>query len=703
MDEPPYQSGNQTPEHSPRSLGLVWVFLLMAGVAGWMLSRSWHASILDRYEFRQLQTALSIFWTAQDGFHLAYLTPLFGPPWSIPMEFPTYQWCVSVIVRLGLMEVEPAGRLVSILFYAATLPAIYGLLGLAQLSPSRRLLVLAVILSTPVYLFYTRTVMIETTALCFSVWYLLAFSRTLSTGKAGWFIATCLFALLAALTKITTFAVYAAPAAMLALAALRQRLKASPPGSKWRGTGRSVLVSALPMLLALGLTWWWVAFGDAIKHSNPYTGFLASTELQHWNYGTLALRLDPSFWVHLWQNITQNLLSEGALVLGLVAFTFARPVARRIALVCLGGFFTGPLVFANLYHVHDYYYTANALLLTGATGLLLASAWDNPRLTAGSRWLMLTLLLLLQYRAFDSGYYYYYWKAAPPPPDLAVIMRETIPPDGVVLISGDDWNPLLPYYAQRCALMVAGGRDNEFEVLNDVLARLSPQRITAMVLVGAKLRHQTSLIQERVQRFGLSPKPFATSDDADLYLPADDIPLAAAHFNDRHFTSARVLISPNTKLSMSPEVTQDWHGQAFPGFSPAPLRSRSQFGLNAGTVEDLPAILAHAPSELYFQPPANAHNFSAVVGLAPSAYAEPLPAASDGVVVEIFEQQPNGLRRSLLQRSLTPATKAQDRGPQKLTYENGQPFAGELVFTLSPGPANNPAYDQAYWADIDIH
>uniref|UniRef100_UPI0040498579 ArnT family glycosyltransferase n=1 Tax=Cephaloticoccus sp. TaxID=1985742 RepID=UPI0040498579 len=702
MGEPANQPGFQSPEQYPKTGGLVWVFLIMTVIAGWMMSRSWHASILDRYEFRQLQTALSIFWTVKDGFRLEYLTPLFGPPWSIPMEFPTYQWCVAAIVRLGLMEVEPAGRMVSILFYAATLPASYGLLGLVKLAPSRRLLVLAVILSTPVYLFYTRAVMIETTALCFSVWYLFAFSRTLTTGKSSWLIGTCLFALLAALTKITTFAVYAVPAAVIAVCALRHNLKATKERLDYRSAGRSALISALPVCLALGLTWWWIGFGDAIKHSNPYTGFLASTELGNWNYGTWALRLDPSFWLHLWQNITQNLLSEGALVLGVVAFTFARPNARRMSLVCLAGFFTGPLVFANLYHVHDYYFSANALLLTGAVGLLLASAWDNPRLTIPSRWTMIVLVLLLQYRAFDSGYHYYYWKAAPAPPDLATIMRETIPPDGVVLISGDDWNPLLPYYSQRRAVMVVGGRDHEPAVLDDVLTRLPPQRITAMVLVGEKLRHQTSLIHERTKRFGLSPQPFASSAEADLYLPASDILSAAAHFHYRQFTNARVLVSPDSKLPMSPVVSQDWQEHDITGFSPGPRMSRSQFGVNPETVDDLPAILAHAPSELYFQPARDAHTFSAIVGLAPSAYANPLPSASDGVIVEIFEQQTSGLRRSLLRRSLTPATVDSDRGPHKLTYENNLPFTGMLVFTISPGPANNLAYDQAYWAQIEI-
>ena len=116
------------------------IFAGIALLALWELTRSWHASILDRYEFRQLQTALSTFWMIRDGYHFDYLTPLFGPPWSIPMEFPVYQACVAALSGTTGLPLEQAGRLASILFFAATLPAAYDLLALAGLRSSRRLL-----------------------------------------------------------------------------------------------------------------------------------------------------------------------------------------------------------------------------------------------------------------------------------------------------------------------------------------------------------------------------------------------------------------------------------------------------------------------------------------------------------------------------------------------------------------------------------
>jgi hypothetical protein len=43
---------------------------------------------LENHSFRQTQTALTAWWFVRDGFSFAYLTPVGGPPWSIPFEFP---------------------------------------------------------------------------------------------------------------------------------------------------------------------------------------------------------------------------------------------------------------------------------------------------------------------------------------------------------------------------------------------------------------------------------------------------------------------------------------------------------------------------------------------------------------------------------------------------------------------------------------
>ncbi|HEY4301516.1 MAG TPA: hypothetical protein VGM73_11620 [Candidatus Didemnitutus sp.] len=670
-------------------------FGALAVVALWELTRSWHASILDRYEFRQLQTALSTYWMIHDGWHLNYLTPLFGPPWSIPMEFPTYQMCVAFVVKVTGMSLEPAGRLVGILFFAGTLPAVHDLLALAQLPPRRRWIVLCLVITAPVYLFYARTFMIETAAVFFAAWFLAFLRRALMTGRAGWTAAATGAGVLAALTKITTFAVFCPPAAAL----FAWHWFGRPASNASRG--RLLVSATVPVAAALAVGWWWVLHADFVKHSNPFSGFLTSTDLHAWNYGSFGLRFEAGFWRHLQETVFQFVLCEGAFAIALVAATLARPAARACAAACLAGFFAGPLVFSNLYHVHDYYYTANGLLLVAAAGVLLASAWDEGRLPPAFLWTALVAATALQLLSFDRGYGTYHWRPAPPPPEMGAIIQAGVPADGVVLIYGADWNPLLPYYAERRAVMVPGERENETAVLEQILSRLPPRRIAAMVTVGAKFRARPDFIAERTVRFGLAGKPFAQEGETDLYLPSAMEPAAAAAVASRSLHSARILVSRAPAAASALQV-QDLSGLALPMMHPRPVVGRTRYGISAATVDGRAVINAHAPSELVFEPPAGAHRIEASFGLPSGAYDHSNPAVTDGIEVDILEERPDGLRELLAHRAIDPARNPADRGPQTIRAASVLPFTGRLVLAIGPGPDGNTTNDWAYWAAVDI-
>src|ERR1700722_19604767 len=68
------------------------------------------------YSFRQTQTALSAFWMLKNGFSFAYETPVAGPPWSIPFEFPIYQYIVALVSEIFGWSLDSAGRIVSFTF-----------------------------------------------------------------------------------------------------------------------------------------------------------------------------------------------------------------------------------------------------------------------------------------------------------------------------------------------------------------------------------------------------------------------------------------------------------------------------------------------------------------------------------------------------------------------------------------------------------
>lgn len=681
---------------------LVVTFWLMLAAALWCWSLSWNAPILDRHEFRQLQTAESSYWMKQDGFRLDYETPLFGPPsWSIPMEFPVYEWCVAKVSRVTGLPLDQSGRATSILFLLATLPAICGLAGLAGLSRPGRLLVAAAVLSSPVYLFYGRTFMIESTALCFSTWFLLGIGRCVRDLSWRWSLVAIVCGVLAALAKVTTFAVYCFPAAGLALWLGWPHWQARKIAA--RRVWYALALCGLPVLISVVIGQKWVQHADAIKDANPFSGFLKSSEMTAWNWGTLDQRLSLSVWNEVWSNVRQFVLSESAAVVVLIGATVAASGMRRFALASAAAFLAGPLLFTNLYFRHDYYYSANGLLLLGGAGVLLAGMWNSRMLPRPAKFAALALFFGAQLLCFYRGYGFNHRRPLPQPPGIATVIRETVPRDGVVLIYGWDWDSRIPYYSERRAIMVPAGREDELKVLEDVVGQLPPLKIDAMLV---KQRVPTpfspEFIRDRLSRFNLSSAPVATSADGDLYLAENKIATASAKLKAQPVAGAILNVADDKRENPDRLDDANLASLDLAMASPRPVSARSKFGLKTGEYGGRTVLFAHPISEIKFNPPAGAKEISFAFGLVDAAYAKPGGDVTDGVGFSIYELRSDGLRREIFHRELNPAQVPADRGPQTVHLDDAGPFTGSIVFRTTPGTKNNFVNDWAYWTAISI-
>ena len=127
----------------------------------------WTVGFLAGNEFRQAQTALISYYIDQQvNFSLLYETPLLGKPWvSNLMEVPIYEWAVVLLSRateLAAFHRGP-GDFRGQCFYAM-LPALYLLLGRLAVPKPRRLLMLAVVLAAPVYIYYARAFLMDALA-----------------------------------------------------------------------------------------------------------------------------------------------------------------------------------------------------------------------------------------------------------------------------------------------------------------------------------------------------------------------------------------------------------------------------------------------------------------------------------------------------------------------------------------------------------
>ena len=192
--------------------------------AVWVGSLNWSGGIRDIHQFRQTQTAMAARGLLEGGAWWSYELPLFGRPWSVPFEFPTYQGIVAVVVGATGLDLESAGRAVSLLFHVLSLVPLAMIARHPGGGPSVTAVTLILFVASPHYVFWSRTFMIESTATFFGLAYLAAFLRAKSWQH--WSL-VALLGIVAALTKVTTLAGFLAAAVILGASVTKgQRLRA---------------------------------------------------------------------------------------------------------------------------------------------------------------------------------------------------------------------------------------------------------------------------------------------------------------------------------------------------------------------------------------------------------------------------------------------------------------------------------------------
>jgi hypothetical protein len=249
--------------------------------------------------------------------------------------------------------------------------------------------------------------------------------------------------------------------------------------------------------------------------------------------------------------------------------------------------------------------------------------------------------------------------------------------------------------------MVPGERENETDVLEQVLTRLPSRRIAAMVIQGDKLRARPDFVRERAARFGLAPQPAARDRQNDLYLPASAGSATLEKFAAQPAPAAPPVLPVDNTFPA--DLQTDILVATDPAlFSPAPAVVRSRYGVSLAQLAGHPVLNAHAPSELVFRPAPGARHLRAVTGLPDGAFAPGREAITDGITIEIVAIAPGGSKQQLYYRRLDPARSDADRGPQTIEFDLPQPFSGELSLRLGNGPAGNPTNDWAYWLAVEI-
>lgn len=405
---------------------------------------------LGPHDFRQTQTAITVQAWLDHGFTvLHYETPVFGPPWRAPFEFPAYQASAFVFARLGL-SVDLACHLAAVLWFHASAILLL-LLARRYAGEVAAVAALAVYTLSPFALLWGRAVLIDYASVALALGYLLATISWAERPRPRAAAAAALVGALAGLTKITTVAMVVPALAVVGVDALR-RARRDGTGAVRAGAVLAA-IAALP-LAATGLWTWWA---DAVKRAAPATRWLTSHQLSGWNFGTLAQRLARENWGTIFDRmafIAPGLLAS-LIVLTLVAVARGPGKLRAATGAAALGLLLPIAVFFNLYVVHDYYLIAITPCLALLVGIGIAEvlALRLP-LRAAALALMAVAAVHLAWPAYDYARSAYESFSADPLVALGKLVARATPPDGWVVIEGDDWSSRIPYLARRRAFMI---------------------------------------------------------------------------------------------------------------------------------------------------------------------------------------------------------------------------------------------------------
>jgi hypothetical protein len=494
------------------------VVVLCGGIILWLTFKDISDPLLDRHSHRQTQTAISVHYMLSEGAWFPYITPVFGPPWSIPMEFPLYQWIVAGVVKVTGMPLELGGRLVSLFFWGLTLFELFRALRHFVPEQSKRAVLILLVAAGPASIYWSRSFMIETCALYLAV----AFGgRVLSAVKDGkasaWLWAVC-FGTLAALQKITTLFVAEALLGMILLVWLfLQRNVPEQRRHAMRHLGLFLLLGMWTLAVGLG----WAAWTDGLKERNVMAREIITTKaLKEWNYGTMQQRLTSATWQHLMSNVTLGFTGQTPgvgykvpLLLWLAAALLTRRRLGQQGLL-LTAFMAGPLVFMNLYHIHEYYFVANGYLLLLALGLAGVAAWEDKRVWVQRTALAFLGLVIVGQLSAYPRYHSLLIAEVPNRQQVETEFRQMLDARmgsaETLLVYGRDWDPSVAFYGQHKAIIDKFNWPLTDERMRELVGNLGPQeRIGAMIVKG-NMQTNTVFLQERFAAFGLEETPQAS-------------------------------------------------------------------------------------------------------------------------------------------------------------------------------------------------
>ncbi len=445
------------------------------------------------------------------------------------MEFPLFQGIVALACKAMGSDLDQTGRMVSLLFFYASLWILYLLI--LRLFKSRvcGYLAVSMALICPLYIFWSRTFMIESTALFFTLLYLLGVVSSFGNKETAWKITAGLAGITAALVKITTFTI-ALPLAGIFCLFWWENQKGRHFSVK---TIRILAVMAVTyVVIPLAVAAAWTIFADGIKAQHPAAGALVSKNLTAWNFGTLQQKLNPVYWRDLVDRSIPYILPVNVLKISVLwpwaislfwAALYLSGKHRIFFISFFATFMLGPIVYTNLYFVHEYYWYSNTLYFFVAVALVFSNLLKRPVSASIGRRILIPALVffmisgyvrtLLPSQRYDASSSFV---------STAQLTRQYTDPNGVLLCYGLAWDSSFPYYAQRRALMMW---ESGYLNVEEAFRQTGESNIQALVL-GTMYPADEQSVKASLERFHLELTPIISQGGIKVYMRKDNAKLS---------------------------------------------------------------------------------------------------------------------------------------------------------------------------------
>ena len=443
--------------------------------------------IVVQHGFRQTHNALISYYLIQNGFSFAYETPNWGEPWSVPHEFPIYQWIVAQLSTIFDIPLTFTGRLVSLIYGLLVAIPTYNILKILKINQEVIYICFILIFSAPVFIYWSGTFMIETSALFYTLCFIYYVIKIILGNRDSLsLILLSFFLALALLQKITT----AFPALLVVSAIiLIYLLKDKRFIKEYKFTIKLAISFIVPCVIFLI----WFLFLEEVKKLNPLMMHMTLENSILWYFGTLQLRISDSLWL---SNIFErNIIPSSGIFIGFISFLFflvknKNKELKRIILILLAFFLVPFLIHTKVHNAHKYYQVANFIYWSVISGISIHFFFSEYLKINTKKFLILVLVLFISNYAFFFHKYFFHFKSQMQEHNkrtllLGEYIQSNTEPDAPIIIFGYGGSSVLTFYSKRKAISIP---DSGINILNNINKYLSKDPSAFIICPGMSSR-----------------------------------------------------------------------------------------------------------------------------------------------------------------------------------------------------------------------